>query len=134
MIQLGIDESRRLYLMAGKAFAGDKGTTATVALPTMFGGLALSGFDTGYIYIKYGDTYEAIELAALSGTVEIEPADAVFAEAGTVKIWAEFSDTGGDLLQKSSVLSYIIETSETYTAPEASQETEPGTEEAGGTE
>ena len=128
MIQLGIDNTKRLYLIAGRSFAGDKGTTGSVEMPTTFGGVNLSAFDTGYVYIKYGEVYEQIELAGLTGTQIISFDDAIFAEAGTISIWAELQDTNGDLVQKTSILNYIVEAAETYSAP---AEAEPG---AGGEE
>lgn len=131
MIHFAIDAEKRLSFVSGRAFAGDKGTTAIIDLPTLFGGLALADFDAGNIYIKYGDAYEAIELSALTGTVPFDIADAVFGEAGTITVWAEFSDTEGNLIQKTCLLQYIVEASETYSAPAASED---GAEGAGGTE
>ena len=128
MIQLGIDEKKRLYLSSGASFAGETGTTGSLTLPLYFGGVAFASFDAGNLYIKYGDNYAAIELEAMAGTVAFDVPDAVLGEAGTIKIWAEFTADSGAITQKTSVLDYIVGAAETYVASEAVADGEGGAE------
>ena len=122
MIQFGISMDKRFYVSSGNSYAGEKGTTATVDLPDMLGGVALSAFDAGAVYAKYGtsgsEEYAEIELAALTGVQSIDIPDAVLAVAGTVIFWAEFTADSGNVVQKTALLPYIVGASETYSAPE----------------
>ena len=119
MINLIIGADKKLALSSGASFAGEKGTVASVALPGTIAGDALSGFDGGALYIKYGDAYAELEFDSLSGTQEVDIPDAALAEAGTITLWAELTGGSGDIVVKTSLMPYVVGAGETYVAPEA---------------
>lgn len=119
MIQLGISAEKKLFLQGGSAFAGDKGTTATISLPTYFGGVAIGEFDEGNIYIKYGSDYAEIALEGLTGNQDIDIPDEALAESGFITIWGEFTADSGAVVQKTSLLQFAVGASETYVAPQS---------------
>ena len=126
MLYLGINTEKRFYLSNGVSFAGEKGVTAELALPSTIDGETLSGFDAGAVYIKYGDAYAEITLSALTGTLTLEIPDEALASEGTIYFWAEFSADSGDVVRKTSLLPYIVGSSETYSAPEGASDGEGG--------
>lgn len=121
MIYFKIDSAKKLALSSGASFAGEKGTVASVALPTLIEGETVADYDSGALYVKYGSDYAELAFDALTGDQEVAIPDAALATAGTITLWAEFSGDSGDVVIKTNLLSYVVGAGETYVAPEETQ-------------